>query len=597
MKSIHNQYDNLKQKLNNQPEKEVAVQYLDEFEKRLVKSDNSASGKNKKLSKKAKKQPDDLSADFFYSRMETLIRKSNELSPLKLLMNGLELATQFTNNEIGFYHQINLENVPELIIWPHKTNVGTIDKISPVLDSLIQYVKQTGLSLINNKLDTILMISSREKIVLKNVIIVPIFESDTIEALLIVGNRPKDYCEKDVSQLMFLGANIQMMAKKKKTEDAYKLSENNLRILTQHINDYIWSCDLKGQLTFMNSPAIEALGYNQAQLLKLTIFDFFLEKDRALFSYRFKSRINLEKKGIHTESSEYIVEHIRKDGSVFWAEIHVSPLRNEAGKITGLTGITRDVSQRIIDEKNLKDSERRLREAVAAKDKFLSIIAHDLKSPFSALVGLTEVLLEKHLKMDPDKREEIIRSIYQSSLRTYNLLENLLDWSRMQTGRKMFKPEEVHLKKLALDIFDLFAEMIKRKNIEFKIIEEKQSNVFADVDMIGTVLRNLLSNSLKYTPNGGKITLQMEDQHPEHVRVIFSDTGLGIEPADLKKLFRIDGNFSTPGIENEKGTGLGLILCKEFIEKNGGKLEVESQLNRGTTFSFCLRKIPQDTLN
>ena len=239
-------------------------------------------------------------------------------------------------------------------------------------------------------------------------------------------------------------------------------------------------------------------------------------------------------------------------------------------------------------ENNLKESEKQLKDAVAAKDKFLSIIAHDLKSPFSALVGLTELLWEKHNKMNPDSREEIIKSIHSSTLKTYNLLENLLAWSAMHTGRKKIEPVGFILEDTIVDIIELFNEVIKRKKISLLFNNDSKTHVFADVDMINTIIRNLLSNAIKYTYSNGSISIIIEQHSAETVKITIKDSGIGISVENIEKLFKLDSNFSTPGIENEAGTGLGLILCKEFVEKNGGQIWVSSKAGSGTEFSFTV---------
>lgn len=596
MKSLQNKYEDLKQQvdklLTEDNAKGKVVRCFKEFEKLLIKTNSGIKIDGHKKDILETIPESNFSSDVVFNILEKFVREAKDFSPNKILLRGLEVASKLTKSQFGFLHFVNNTNEP--MVWPTKYVIEQSVSFRSILDVFSKTVINSGLSLIKNDINEIMVLSDETKLTINKYIIVPIYQSNEVAAILFLANKTKDYCEKDASQLMFIGINIWMMAERKRTEDALKHSENKFKLLTQHISDFLWSCDLKCNLTYMNPPAAAALGYNQSELDNLNLNTLLTHEGKDLFSKKLKERLALEKKGVKTESAGHIIEHVRKDGSLFWAEINLSPLRDESGKIIGMAGVTRDVTQRLIDEKKLISSEKSLREAVAAKDKFLSIIAHDLKSPFSALVGLSEVLLERHSKMNPDSREEIIRSIYQSTLRTYNLLENLLDWSGMQTGRKAYKPEAIDLAYLATDIADLFAELIKRKNIEFIISGERNIKAFADTDMINTVFRNLLSNSLKYTPNGGKISIHITNHSHTFLKITFSDTGLGIEPNDLDKLFRIDSNVSKPGIDNEKGTGLGLVLCKEFIEKNGGTISVKSTLNKGTSFTFTLKK---DTSN
>jgi two-component system sensor histidine kinase/response regulator len=234
------------------------------------------------------------------------------------------------------------------------------------------------------------------------------------------------------------------------------------------------------------------------------------------------------------------------------------------------------------------ESEKHLKETVAAKDKFLSIIAHDLKGPFSALVGLTELLLEKHDKMNSDSRNEIINAVYQSCVRTYGLLENLLAWSAIHTGRKRLDQVSFVIQDAININIELLSEVFKRKNIKVVFNKLLRTQVHADIDMVNTVIRNLLSNALKYTFPQGTIEIKVSDSSIDLVNISIKDTGIGISNSNIEKLFKIDLSFSTPGLENERGTGLGLILCKEFVEKNGGQIWVKSVPGVGSEFSFTL---------
>jgi signal transduction histidine kinase len=234
---------------------------------------------------------------------------------------------------------------------------------------------------------------------------------------------------------------------------------------------------------------------------------------------------------------------------------------------------------------------KELKKLNAEKDKFFSIIAHDLKSPFNSILGFSELLLETVKKKDCESINEYSDIINKSSKRAMNLLENLVEWSLSQTGRMNFNPEYLEMVNLINEIVLLFSDMVKQKSI--KIIKElpKTALLFADKAMINTVLRNLISNAIKFTNPGGEIKVTIHEKQNE-LLISVMDTGVGIKKDRFEELFQIDKNHSTQGTKNEKGTGLGLILCKEFIEKHEGKLWIESEVDKGSTFYFT---IPNDS--
>jgi PAS domain S-box-containing protein len=371
-------------------------------------------------------------------------------------------------------------------------------------------------------------------------------------------------------------------------EEALKESEKKLSLIAQNINDIIWICDVQGKFTYFSPSANKWLGYTQDEIDMLNIADILMPEYKEKARQQFIKRLEDENNGIKTTDTEFIVPIVTKDGRIVPSEIKASPLRDSSNKYIGLVGVTRDATLRVQAEKNLLESEKQLKETIAAKDKFLSIIAHDLKSPFSALVGLTEVLKDRHDTMNFESRNEIIKSIYNSSLRTYNLLENLLAWTAIHTGRKNIDAVKFEIEEIIAVNIELLNEEIKRKQIEIIFNKKHRTFVLADRDMINTVIRNLLSNALKYTFNQSKIEVKVSPFDNSMVKITVKDSGIGISKSNIEKLFKIDSNFSTPGLENEKGTGLGLILCKEFVEKNKGAIWVSTIPGNGSEFCFTL---------
>ncbi|MCX7874842.1 MAG: tetratricopeptide repeat-containing sensor histidine kinase [Melioribacteraceae bacterium] len=237
--------------------------------------------------------------------------------------------------------------------------------------------------------------------------------------------------------------------------------------------------------------------------------------------------------------------------------------------------------------RNNKKTSEKLKELNATKDKFFSIIAHDLKNPITSQFGLTSILIEEFHKMTDAEKLEIIKSIDTASKQTYKLLENLLYWARTQTGKLEFNPKKFDINDIIIDTISLLNESAKSKKIKIEYEEKPQNEVFADEEMIKTVLRNLLSNAVKFTNDFGVIKISLNEKSNNQI-ISISDDGIGIEQNILDKLFKVDSIFSGRGTRGETGTGLGLILCKEFVERNKGKIWVESLIGKGTTFSFSL---------
>lgn len=237
----------------------------------------------------------------------------------------------------------------------------------------------------------------------------------------------------------------------------------------------------------------------------------------------------------------------------------------------------------------LSESEEELKEINASKDKFFSILAHDLKGPFQALLGFSELLFRDIDNLGKKDVSDYARDMHNSALHLFKLLENLLQWSRLQRGIMEYNPIDFLLSDAAAMNIDIISLIANRKQISIENRVRVNLQVFADINMVNTALRNLLSNAVKFTPHGGKIILDAATIDNGFIKVSVTDNGVGIHEKDIEKLFRIDSNFSTNGTAQETGTGLGLILCKDLIQKNCGEIFVDTILGQGTTFSFTLK--------
>jgi len=279
----------------------------------------------------------------------------------------------------------------------------------------------------------------------------------------------------------------------------------------------------------------------------------------------------------------FLMEYRMKNrhGEYRWIRDFGRPFYDLDDSFLGYIGSCYDVTA-------IKDNEQRLIELNATKDKFFSIIAHDLKSPFSSIVGFSELLVEGIGEKNYEKITEYADFILAASKSAMDLITNLVTWAQSQSGRLEYKPEYVDVAVLVSEALQLLSCIAEHKSVVVSNEIAAPTMVYADRAMLSTVLRNLISNALKFTDTRGGVTISSHSGNNGMLTVRISDQGVGISEERMDKLFNITQNYSTPGTHNEKGTGLGLILCKEFVERNGGSIWAESRLGAGSTFSFTL---------
>jgi len=238
-------------------------------------------------------------------------------------------------------------------------------------------------------------------------------------------------------------------------------------------------------------------------------------------------------------------------------------------------------------QKKLKKSEKSLQELVLTKDKFFSIIAHDLKSPFNAMLGISDLLVESCERKEYNNVEKFGKMISESTENTFALLVNLLDWARLQLGKFQFTPESFFIEGTVDNIIYQMMSTADNKEISITKTISPSLKIIADRNMLSTIIRNLLSNAIKFSNRKGTINITASTKKKE-LPFRYPDTGVGIRKDDIAKLFRVDSNFTSMGTAQENGTGLGLILCKEFIDQHKGKIWVVSEVGVGTTFHFSI---------
>lgn len=343
----------------------------------------------------------------------------------------------------------------------------------------------------------------------------------------------------------------------------------------------IWITDINGLFIFVNKfwsdftgkPAGEELGLSWTEEVHPNDLKEFIAVYNAACLNRKEFSFQLRLK--------------RFDGEFRWLIMKGIPRFNDSEMFSGLIGTCIDITQQKTDEETIRKINDELQNANKNKDKFFSIISHDLRSPLSGIMTLMDILQNEYSSLEHEEIQEIIREASITSKNTFNLMENLLDWSRIQTGKMIFDPQYISLTLIVRGVQGLFSQKLKSKSISLNLDFEPEIFAFADLQMTETVFRNLISNAIKFTPQFGLIIVSFENMD-KNILVKIKDTGVGMDEEQLSKIFRLDSTYSTIGTAGERGTGLGLMLCKELIEKQGGKIWVESAVNSGTTFCFTL---------
>jgi len=381
---------------------------------------------------------------------------------------------------------------------------------------------------------------------------------------------------------------------RKKAEKVLIESEEKYRLLYESNKMPISIFDSK-TLSFLsvNNAFIEKYGYTREEFLNMTILDIRPESEIE----KLKQSVKIVDKGL---ANAGIFLHKKKNGEIIQVEIIRYDLVFD-GKNAKLV-FANDVTDKIQAENDLlqanydltlakelaEESNKELEELNNTKDKFFSIIAHDLRSPFNSFLGFTKMLAQDLPTMTQDQIQKIAVSMRKSATNLYDLLGNLLEWSLLQRGVTTFSPISFLLMTKTAESIPSVVESATKKEVEISYNIPEDLVVYADENMLGSILRNLSSNAVKFTPKGGKVTVAAKPNSDSSVEISIQDTGIGMNKEMMDNLFQLDIDTSRKGTNNEPSTGLGLIICKEFVKKHGGIIWVESEEGKGSIFHFTL---------
>jgi PAS domain S-box-containing protein len=356
--------------------------------------------------------------------------------------------------------------------------------------------------------------------------------------------------------------------------------------------------DKDGRIRLANTWYTEKTGYSEYDLQNMSSIEITHPDHRKLFS-------EIMKKFYKGELTNYRVQkrYLRKDDSDFWGDISLSAIKLSNDDEIIVMAVTTDITDSINAENVISQKNIQLEKLIRERNSFISTLAHDLKSPFNSMLGFSDLLVENIRSYDMEKIENNIQIINYSIHQTFNLFNDIISWAKIQSNRLSFHPVNTDFSKLCSDTVKSLSLNAQNKKIKILQLYSEGNFIFADPDMIKSVLRNLISNSLKFTGTNGTIKIMCHKasdkglsvniknyltEKPAYIVISVSDTGIGIEPGRLEHLFDLSSEHISIGTANEVGTGLGLILCREFISKHNGKIWAESVQGKGSTFFFSI---------
>ena len=393
--------------------------------------------------------------------------------------------------------------------------------------------------------------------------------------LMIIKLREKNLVrEKRILELRVKERTAEIAYQKAKVEE----SEEKLSSVIRSLDDLVFVLDGNGVFREFYNPGKRETHYRHPDLYIDKYFgDAGLpESVTAQLSIIF----NEIKKADDVSDFDY---YLGPEEDRYWYNAKVSPKLNKKGELTGFVIVSRDISERKHAEQLMVQQKEDLKALNATKDKFFSILAHDLKNPFAHLFSISETIIRSYKELEEEEKILALENIHKAARFIYGLMENLLTWANVQRGTLEFTPEIFNLSHIIRMNVNLFRMPAESKGIHLNANIEESLMAFGDKEMINTVIRNLINNAVKFTSGGGSVNVEAEIKG-NIVEIRIKDSGIGMTEEDIHKLFRIDVKFKSKGTAGETGTGLGLVLCREFVGKNRGTIRCESKLNEGTIF-------------
>jgi len=466
-----------------------------------------------------------------------------------------------------------------------------------------QKIMSTGIALINKE-EKGIDIEGKEAII--STTKVPVRdEYGNVVGIVGVGREITAYKESEIKlieqQDNLREANVLLREKQdeiqKKSEELYSRTQELLRLNHELEKLSLVASSTDNVIIIMDADAnFEWVNHSFEKHYGMSFEEYLKTKGRNLRENSFNKNINeiLDEVIKTCKPKIYTSKGIDNNNKIIWLQTTLSPVLNDKGEITRLIAIDSDITQlmeaedKISQQKTEIEKQRdELRKLNATKDKFFSIIAHDLRNPFHSIMGFSDLLMSNYDSTKDNDKKEFIRLINESANSAYGLLENLLNWTRAQTNRIKFEPSQIDLSKIIHRNISILSVHAKNKDITLTYEVPQNIIVVADENMVDTIIRNLLANAIKFTQTNGKVhvSARIEDYD---VIISVADTGIGMDEETLSKLLNREEFFNTPGTSGETGTGLGLIVSKEFITRHGSDLIIESKKNEGSIFTFSL---------
>ena len=487
-------------------------------------------------------------------------------------------------------YRLLAENISD-VIWIYNLIKGKFTYISPSVFQLRGYTETEAM---NESIEDALMPESFQKIKTDLPVRMTEFQYDISNTYIDQVRQPcKDgkvkwieivtkfqYAKDGTIEVLGVSRDI---SERKKTEEALTVSEKKYRDLYESIMDAIVVVDMEGMITDANGAFQNMLGYTLNELTSLNYLDLTPKKWHKFEIENYSSHIL--QKGY---SDPYEKEYQRKDGTICPVELRVFLIKDNQNLPSYMWAIVRNISERKQAEAEIKLKNEELQKINAEKDKYFSIIAHDLRGPLSGFLGLTELMAKGLHRMTLAEIEKLALLLRNSAANIFRLLGNLLEWSRMQRGLTTFESSSFLLMPKILENMVFVIEAANKKEITISYNIPKYIEITADEKMFGGIIRNLASNAVKFTPKGGSVKISAKLVSNKSVEITIKDTGIGMNKKMIDNLFHLDKNTNRKGTDGENSTGLGLIICKDFIEKNGGRLLIESDEGKGSIFRFTI---------